>query len=1021
MRPGSVVAVACTLAAALAAPCVTPATAHAARAPRTAKLQRSPADPRDPIGDQRLREQIATVELSRATQSSGGRTVSAEVMTHHTDAIAQRVRQLGGLVVGSVDDEVVQVRMPVTAINALALSDGVDFVQATRAVTLPSSLPLTRPQIGPGLGTVVGSNVALTNAQAWQAAGVDGSVKVGIIDYFDRLLWVPAEEGPVPDAAHIFCQDTFEIPISVCSPVLQAGVINGLGFEHGVAVAQVVKDMAPAAELYLATVSTASDLRAAIDWFAQNGVQIVTRSLGAALDGPGDGTGPLDSVVDYAAGLGITWFNSVGNDAVDDYVRVSVPVSLDYPGTVDDGYVDFDGGPGVDTFLRVNGGCFTLLDGVRWSDWDLPANQRTDYVFEAYEPLTDPDIDHRIANPSNPAATVADENFNPADLRLFANADNNQNGGAPPLEEANGILCPTNSFGADHGISYVRLKRKAHTPTVGALDIMEFALGSGLIEHGRAQAAYSASKPISDSRNPMLVSVGAIDPAIGRVNPGGRPAIASYSSQGPTNDGRIKPEVSAPSCIASTIYHSGTNPSCFNGTSAASPTVAGMAALLLDAGIATAGAPLGAAVKHFTFDRNVEQGNLAPLDGPDNTYGIGQVLLPAPPPVRAPSTPSAYVPLVPTRVLDTRPSSPVGPAVLVGTHRPYDIVDLAVTDVGGVSTDATAVAINLTSVEAPLDGYIQVLPYLRSAYGSSSTMNIVVPQVARANFAIVPVGVDGKISIYTVPGGQLIVDLLGYFKPAAASVSAGRVVPIVPERVLDTRTTNFVPPGWIARKPFNEPVQVPAAIGVPTAGVAALVLNVTSTEAISGGYLRAQPTGSAPSSSTVNYVAGIDSANSVIVPLGADGTVSIFSNNAAHIVVDVTGYVTGPAAPVSAVGLFVPIVTGRAYDSRIPPELPLAAEVARSVSLAGLAAPLPFVPVGASAVSINLTAADETDSGFVSAYPSGTTWPGTSSLNYQWGQPVANGAVLKLSARGALDLLSNVQIAIIIDVNGYFT
>jgi len=950
-------------------------------------------------------------------------TVSAEVLTKDTDAVSATVRELGGVVVGAVDGELVQVRVPLAKVGALARAPGVEFVQAPRDVTRPVTQSQL-PDVGPGVGGTVGSNVLLTNAQAWQAAGVDGSVKVGIIDYFDRKLWNPAEEGPVPDQAHIFCQDTTAFD-SVCSERFQDGLNNGDGFEHGIAVAQVIKDMAPAAELYLATVATASDLRAAIDWFSQNNVPIVTRSLGAAYDGAGDGTGPLDSVVDYAASLGITWFNSAGNDGLDGYVRATVPASLDYPGTRDDGYVDFDKGPGVDTFLRVNGNCYTQLDGVRWSDWNLPVAQRSDYSVEVYEPLTDPDATHRVAHPFDPALTLGDENYNPTDLLLLTTIDSDQSRGAPPLEAAGSEICPRNVFGTSQGITYLRIKRKAGTPVVGALDTLEVALGTGSIEHGRAQASYSAAKPIVDSANPMLVSVGAIDPALAEVNPNASAlypeAIAMYSSHGPTNDGRFKPDVSAPSCVASTVYTAASIPSCFNGTSAAAPTVAGMAALLLDAGLAVPGAPLAAAVKHFTFDRNVAQGNLLPIDGADNKYGVGQVLLPAvPPPAPAPST-SAYVPLVPRRVLDTRQASPVGAVELAGPHRPYDIIDLAVAGVADVAASATAVAVNITSVGASTDGYIQAVPYLRSAYGTSSTLNIAVPGEARPNFAIVPVGVDGKISIYTVPGGQIIVDVLGYFAPSAASVSAGRVVSITPQRVLDTRTTNLVPAGWSPHQPVGESVLVPAASAVPTTGVAALVLNVTATDAVGNGYLRAEPTGTLPSSSTVNYVAHLDSANSVIVPVGAYGMVSVFSSNAAHIVVDVTGYVTDSAAPVAAAGLFVPIVTARAYDSRNAGESALVAGVVRSVALAGLAAPLPSVPVGASAVSINLTTADEAGPGFVAAYPSGTVWPGTSSLNFQPGQPVANGSVLKLSPTGALDLFSNWQTHVIIDVNGYFT
>jgi len=64
--------------------------------------------------------------------------------------------------------------------------------------------------------------------------------------------------------------------------------------------------MAPGAELFLATTETVAETQSAIDWFVANGVSIITRSLGAPYDGPGDGTGPLDSLVDYAAALKVS-------------------------------------------------------------------------------------------------------------------------------------------------------------------------------------------------------------------------------------------------------------------------------------------------------------------------------------------------------------------------------------------------------------------------------------------------------------------------------------------------------------------------------------------------------------------------------------------------------------------------------------------------------------------------------------------------------------------------------------------
>jgi len=84
-------------------------------------------------------------------------------------------------------------------------------------------------------------------------------------------------------------------------------------------------------------------------------------------------------------------------------------------------------------------------------------------------------------------------------------------------------------------------------------------------------AAHSLATP-ADATGVM--SVAAIDQANWTTGP-----QESFSSQGPTNDGRIKPDISAPDGVSSFTY--GTRG--FFGTSAASPHVAGAAALVLSA------------------------------------------------------------------------------------------------------------------------------------------------------------------------------------------------------------------------------------------------------------------------------------------------------------------------------------------------------------------------------------------------------------------------------------------------------
>lgn len=908
--------------------------------------------------DPDLRAEI-TDALARRTEGLGESLLSVEVLTDDDAAVERTVNRLGGTVTGSVEGQLVQAFMPAGAIDALARSEAVRYVQQPLRI---NRLP---PTEAVGFGPTVGDEVAITNAAAWHNAGITGNVRVGIIDFFDLGVWNANEHGPVPDAAHQFCPDRIE---GLCTP---GGQINSAaGDRHGVAVAEVVKDMAPSAELFLATTANTAETQAAIDWFALNGVHLLTRSLGAPYDGPGDGTGPLDTVVDYAAAKGITWFNSGGNDAAFGYGRFSDGVDAT-------GYVDFASGPAVDTVLRIDPSpSGVAFDGVRWAnDWYLPPSAVTDYSVEIWEGTSETSRTH------------------------VATLNASQTAGAPPLEAVD------DNFGVPAGQSlFIRIHADAHY-TPSAPDTIEVATFYGAIEPGRQSASFSAAKPVVDSRNPALVAVGAIDPA------NGSSGIAFYSSQGPTNDGRIKPDLSAPSCVGSTIYPS----FCFNGTSAASPVAAGVAALLLGQGLAVPGMPLAALTKHLVRD-------LGP-PGADNAYGSGEVLLPAAPsPINsAASTFSALG--APARLLDTRPTSFAGPANLMGPYAQYSIVDLPLAPSGVIPANATAIAVNVTSTDSLATFFVQALPTLGGAVGAFSTTNIPSPGHTQPNFAIVPIA-QGSISVFIPGGGNVIVDAMGYFVPSASATSAGRFVSVNPHRVLDTRPTQPgpVPAGWVSHLPAageTVRVDVPADAGVPTSGVSALVVNITATEPVGAGFAQAFPTGASPGqTSNVNYSAGDTAATEAIVPLGAGGTISVFTSNAAHLIVDVLGYITDTTAGADVVGRFVPITPGRFYDSRSVPNSIHPALSTVTVQLAG--APL-AVPVGASAISMNLTSDQATGAGFVTVYPADGALPVASNLNFVFNTTVANAGLVKLSAGGALNVFVNTATHVIIDANGYFT
>ncbi|MCB1000250.1 MAG: S8 family serine peptidase [Acidimicrobiales bacterium] len=895
------------------------------------------ADAGPTVGDlDQVTDPALLAELADAPPSER---VVVEVVTDDVAGARADAIELGGVIVGSVPGEVVQVSLAASRVDDLAAADDAQVVR--------KPLMANRPVTGSvDLGPVTGENVAVTQAAAWHAQGLRGAgVRIGIVDFFDLTLWDPAEQGPNPAAAgRAFCLDTSGS--AFCSSA--SGVA---GSEHGVAVAEIVKDMAPDAELWLATVGTAADLRAAIDWFALHGVTIVTRSLGAAYDGPGDGTGPLAAVVDHAASKGITWFNSAGNDASGSYGRYVEGVDAA-------GYLDFQPGPGVDTAMTIlsDKGCVGF-DGVRWDDWNQPRTRTADYQVEIYDGLG----------------------------RLVQVVNDRQVLGAPPLEAADEWEC--------RGNVTIRIRRTS--PGADPVDVVEVALFAGDLEYH--QQAFSAAKPVVDSRNPALVAVGAVDPANGST-------IGGYSSQGPTNDGRTKPDVSAPSCVRSSIYNvSRTGLPCFSGTSAASPSAAGFAALLAGRGLAAGGAHLAALVKHLVRD-------LGPT-GPDNAFGAGRLELPVPPAASVDQRPAQYRALAtPVRVLDTRASSPTAGAP-VGPHPALQLIDLTLPVSG-----ASAVALNVISTDTTAAGYVQVLPTMQGTLGASSTLNVASPGQVQPNFAIVPIGAGGRITLYLFAGGNVVVDLLGTFSPAPdGPVAAGRFVAVDPVRVLDTRPESGgpVPPEWTPHRP--EAGEIVRVTGIPPTASAAVV-NVVADQAVGSGFLRAQATGaSGLTTSSGNYVAGLASGTLSIVPVGADGSISVLTSNSTHLVVDLMGWITGPTTPAARDGLFVPLTPSRAYDSRsgagIHPSLGT-----RTISVTGAA-----VPAGASAVSMNLTSDAAVGAGYLTVYPADRGLPLISNLNYPARDPRANAGMVRLSSGGALNTLVNQTTHVIIDVNGYFT
>lgn len=95
----------------------------------------------------------------------------------------------------------------------------------------------------------------------------------------------------------------------------------------------------------------------------------------------------------------------------------------------------------------------------------------------------------------------------------------------------------------------------------------------------------------------------------------------------------------------------------------------------------------------------------------------------------------------------------------------------------------------------------------------------------------------------------------------------------------------------------------------------------------------------------------------------------------------------------------------------------LASNATRIVNVGGACG----VPLGATAAAVNLTVVGPTTTGFLALYPSNTSWPGTSTINYRSGKTRANSAVVRLAPEGTLSVLNNgAATHFLIDVTGYF-
>ena len=441
---------------------------------------------------------------------------------------------------------------------------GEDYIEAFIPILL---LPQTSEQSGvlrvevvvpaesfQGATPVAGNGPAVHGSPAWNRAEHKGQgIKVGIIDGgFEGFSGLMGTEVPQSVEARCYPEDR-----DTTTDVVTDCAWNGA---HGTQVAESVMDIAPEAALYIANLQTKGDLRAAVQWMIDQGVDVINHSVGWTFDGPGDGTSPyswspLESV-DRAVDNGIVWVNSAGNEARTTW--------FGSPSDADgNGYIEFatnDETYGFDLYPSA------LTVQLRWDDsWSGAVRDLDFYIYDR------------------------------DDGRELGKSDRKQSGsnGETPFESLSGD---------GSGRFYIGIvNRGSSMPSWIQLTLW----GDLVVEHYTDNG--SITNP-AESRNPGMLTVGA-------AHWGNMSTIETYSSRGPTPDGRIKPDLVAAAC-GRTTYDSE-----FCGTSQASPHVAGMAALVRQRFPDFTPAQVASYLKE-----NAEQRISSP--DPNNTWGHGFIVLP---------------------------------------------------------------------------------------------------------------------------------------------------------------------------------------------------------------------------------------------------------------------------------------------------------------------------------------------------------------------------------------------------------
>lgn len=486
--------------------------------------------------------------------------VQLKIVPGSEGAVTAAIASLGGEVTGRYLNTL-QAWVPPSQLKSLAGQPVVFRIQT----------PPRLMELEPGNGlltsalstTVTSEGLAALNGDTWHLGDHKGEgVKIAIIDgSFGGYRTLLGSELPSSVTVKNFVDGETD------------GEVGTSSSTHGTACAEIIHDVAPAAELYLVKIDTDLDLAEAVDYVIAQGVDIISTSIGWNGVVPNDGTGFFADLVALARAEGILWVTAAGNFGQTHWSGSFVDFG--------DGTHRFGSDQNLNSFSdEGSSDCYTISAGypinvvLQWDDWSSVTQDYDLYLYYLHGDVWD----------------------------LVTGSTDVQKGasGQRPVERI-GISAP---YAGCYGVV---IARYAATRDVH-FDLFAYNMvGLNVREPARSMAN------LADS--PAAVTVGAVYHA----SPYG---LETFSSRGPTNGpggrpagGFVKPDLVGYDGV-STASHGMKG---FPGTSAATPHVAGAAALV-NASLPDLG-PDG--IQQFLEDASLDQGDA----GKDNEFGAGRLWL----------------------------------------------------------------------------------------------------------------------------------------------------------------------------------------------------------------------------------------------------------------------------------------------------------------------------------------------------------------------------------------------------------